>query len=46
MAVILVEYTSQPVMFVLVVNILVLFAIGGLITEPKPSLEESLLESN
>ena len=46
MAVILVEYTSEPVMFVLVIALVVFFTINGLITEPTPSNEESLLDNN
>lgn len=33
-------------MFVLVISLVVFFAINGLITEPTPSNEESLLEQN
>ena len=45
-AVILVEYTSQPVMFALLLSLMVFFAIGGLITEPTPANEELLLDKS
>ena len=34
-AVVLVEYTTQPVLYVLGLSFGVLFALGGLITEPS-----------
>lgn len=45
---ILVEYTTQPVMFVLVISLFVFFTINGLITEPDLNLStnESMLTDN
>lgn len=44
-SVILVEYTTQPVMFVLVICLFVFFAINGLITEQQGPAEETLLDT-
>jgi hypothetical protein len=44
-SVILVEYTTQPVMFVLVICLFVFFAINGLITEQQNKGEDPLLET-
>ena len=35
MSVVLVEYTNQPIMFVLLMSIGLIFALAGLITEPE-----------
>jgi hypothetical protein len=46
-SVVLVEYTAQPIMFVLVLSLGVFFAINGLITEHEEKQnEESLLDNS
>lgn len=40
-SVILVEYTSRPIVFVLIMSAALIFALGGLITEANVPIEDS-----
>lgn len=41
LAVLIVEYTSNPVMIVLMLSAALIFALSGLITEPTPEEEKT-----